>query len=415
MKQIKIILPALFILHSIVSSQSPTGLIPLNDLKSGYYKTYQGGLYPNGENVRPFRHDSLGLYLSEQIKPLDSSGSVDAANGKIVLLSIGMSNTTQEFSTFMPIANGDNSKNPKLILVDGAQGGQTASIISDPSANFWSVITTRLQAANVTANQVQVCWIKEADAGPSQGFPAYANKLRDELLTVARNIKQKYPNCRLAYLSSRTYGGYATTNLNPEPYAYESGFSVKWLIEKQINGDPLLDCAGSSPVAPWLAWGPYLWADGTNPRSDGMMWLIDDFVTSDRTHPSASGVIKVAEALLNFFKTDGTAAKWFLKGGTSSAHPEEQENIPDKFLLEQNYPNPFNPETVIKFTLPKRSKVKLEIFDLLGRSVATLADDELDAGNYKYKWNASKFATSVYIYKISADDFTSSKKLMLIK
>ncbi|MHB8904862.1 MAG: T9SS type A sorting domain-containing protein, partial [Melioribacteraceae bacterium] len=73
------------------------------------------------------------------------------------------------------------------------------------------------------------------------------------------------------------------------------------------------------------------------------------------------------------------------------------------------------PETTIKFTLPQRSKVKLEIFDVLGRVVSTIVNSDLDAGIYRYNWNASNFASGVYIYRLTANDFASSKKLMLLK
>ncbi len=94
---------------------------------------------------------------------------------------------------------------------------------------------------------------------------------------------------------------------------------------------------------------------------------------------------------------------------------ENETVIPNSYSLSQNYPNPFNPETLIKFSLPKRSKVKLEIFDMLGRSVATLADTELDAGNYKYNWNALKFSSGVYLYRLTANNFSQTKKLILMK
>ncbi len=130
-------------------------------------------------------------------------------------------------------------------------------------------------------------------------------------------MKEKFPNVQLAYLSSRIYGGYAVTALNPEPYAYESGFSVRWLIQEQIGGAPELNYepAKGAVKAPLLLWGPYLWADGASPRkSDGLRWVREDF-EADGTHPSVSGRAKVAELLLRFFKTDMTARVWFTRAG----------------------------------------------------------------------------------------------------
>ena len=109
------------------------------------------------------------------------------------------------------------------------------------------------------------------------------------------------------------YAGYATTPLNPEPYAYESAFSVRGLILNQINGstDLNFDPKKGEVKAPLLLWGPYLWADGMNPRaSDHLIWDSTD-LRSDGTHPTESGRAKVAQLLLAFFKSDPTSKPWF--------------------------------------------------------------------------------------------------------
>jgi hypothetical protein len=295
------------------------GFKPLTELGTNLYKGKQGGLYPGGLNVPPPEHETAGLMLANQIQPLDASGRPNPQNGRSVLLSIGMSNTTQEFSTFVRIANPDPSRNPRLVIVDGAQGGMSADRILNPNdgssgTQFWTTVNQRLASNNVTPNQVQAAWVKEADPEPTLAFPADAQKLQSELAAIARLLKTRFPNLKIAYYSSRIYAGYASTNLNPEPFAYQSGFAVKWLIESQINDDPTLnyDPASGDVKAPWLAWGPYLWADGLAPRDDGLMWECDDFV-QDGTHPSQKGQQKVANLLLSFFKTEATARSWFLK------------------------------------------------------------------------------------------------------
>ncbi len=298
-------------------TRTSVGFTPLNDLGTGTYQGRQGGLYPGGSNLRPAAHESAGLEQARAVQPLNAQGQPDAS-GKIVLLSIGMSNATQEFSTFKPMADTDPGKNPKLVIVDGAQGGMTASRISNPNLpeyqQFWTTVEARLANAGVTAAQVQVAWVKEADANPTAAFPTHALTLKDEYALIAQILKTRFPKIRLAYYSSRTYGGYASTTLNPEPYAYESGFAVKWLLEDQINASPALnfDPAHGMVKAPWLAWGPYLWADGIRPRSDGLIYTCSDFA-SDGTHPAPGGARqKVAQMLLNFFKNDSTARLWFL-------------------------------------------------------------------------------------------------------
>ena len=289
-------------------------LKPLPALGTEKYQGFEGGLYPGGKNERPKEHDAAGLVLAKSIVPLGADGK-PANGGKIVLLSVGMSNTTQAFSTFKRIADADKEKNPDVLLVDGAQGGMTAARIKDTtSSQFWTVVDQRLKTAGATREQVQVAWIKQADAGPSSGFPKYAQTLRDELLQIVQLMHERFPNLKIVYLSSRTYGGYATTPLNPDPYAYESGFSVKWLIEEQIKSEKELnfDPKNGAVKSPWLAWGPYLWANGTAKNADGLFYEVSDF-GSDGTHPSPAGQRKVAVQLLTFFKTDSTTKGWFVK------------------------------------------------------------------------------------------------------
>jgi uncharacterized protein (TIGR03437 family) len=291
-------------------SRTTTGLQPLNAPFFRAYRGMAGGLYPDNSNTRPAAHESAGLALSPQVRPRNAAGAIDEQSGRIVLLSIGMSNTTQEFSTLQQIANRDPEKNPRLVLVDGAQGSWSADrIVADPTTYF-DTVEQRIAAAGVTGAQVEAAWVKLADSGPTLPFPDDARKLQDEIKSIIRMTAARYPNLRLVYLSSRIYAGYASSNLNPEPYSYQGGFAVKWLIEQQIQGtDPDLDYR--SGKFPWLAWGPYLWADGTHMRWDGLAWSCEELV-EDGTHPSALGQRKVAFMLLDFFKADSTARPWFV-------------------------------------------------------------------------------------------------------
>ena len=291
------------------------GFVPLNDLGPGTHLGSQGGLYPNASNQLPAAHAQAGLAIAQTIQPLSPTGQVDLGNGRIVLVSIGMSNTSQEFQAFMSLTQNDPLLADNVTIVNGAQGGKTAEKISDPDDDFWTVLNQRLANSGVTPQQVQVIWLKQARASvqPDEQFPTDAQILQNQLQAIVHIAKTRFPNLKIAYLSSRIYAGYAATNLSPEPEAYQSGFAVKWLVENQIDGDPALnyDPAAGSVVAPWLAWGPYLWADGLTPRSDGLTWLCTDFV-NDGTHPSGAGALKVAEQLQVFFQTEGTAVPWFI-------------------------------------------------------------------------------------------------------
>src|SRR6185436_1490711 len=185
-----------------------------------------GGLYPSGSNYRPAAHNTDGLNFAAQVIPLDTNGNSNP-NGRIVWLSVGMSNTKDETMPFLNIVDTAQAVNQQVTFVNGAQGGQTAKIISDSNALFWSNIDDSLHIKGVTAKQVEVIWFKEADGVPTDSvFPHYADTLRKEFKIIMHIIKQKYPNVKLCYHSSRIYGGYASITLNPEPYAYHSGWAV---------------------------------------------------------------------------------------------------------------------------------------------------------------------------------------------
>jgi hypothetical protein len=310
MKPVSLLLLFVATLAPVASAQTP-GLVPLTDLGTGLYQGFQGGLYPGGSNAPPPAHLAAAVSVAQQVVPRDAQGSPHA-DGLVGLIAIGMSNTCQEFAVFERQEDLNPSRNPRVVIVDTAQGGQTAAAIASPAASYWTLVSQRLQAAGLSAAQVQVAWLKEADAQPPNNFPGHAQVLRDELKAICNILHDRFPNLRLCYVSSRIYSYAAQGSLNPEPQAYESGFAVKWLIEAQINGDPQLNySAAAGPVrSPLLLWGPYLWANGTTPRSDGLVWLASD-LEGDLTHPGPAGEQKVADMLSAFLATDPAAAPWW--------------------------------------------------------------------------------------------------------
>lgn len=108
-------------------------------------------------------------------------------------------------------------------------------------------------------------------------------------------------------------------------------------------------------------------------------------------------------------------------GGISIGITQIGSEIPKSFSISQNYPNPFNPQTKIKFELPSLSRskssipVKLVIFDLLGREVTTLVNEELKPGTYEADWDGSNYSSGVYFYKIITEGFVETKKMVLMK
>ena len=312
---------------------------PLMDMQPGQrYLGFEGGLYPGGANAAPDAHHRAGVERGRAVEPRDSTGAPDP-NGRYVLLSIGFSNTTQEFCgegavvgepckpwSFVGQALADPAvARTGLTLVDGARGGLGVHVWANAgSAEYDRIRDEALAAQGLSEAQVQVVWVKVANPLPEVSLPhsnAEAYRLVGQYGDILRTLEGRYPNLQQVFFSSRNWGGYARTDLHPEPFAYETGFSVKWTIQAQImqmagNGlDPRAGNLNYTTVAPWAAWGPYLWAEGLRPRSDGLFWTPEDF-EDDGTHPAQAAEQKVGALLLDFFKTSPYTRCWFVAGTT---------------------------------------------------------------------------------------------------
>src|SRR5437764_2343252 len=211
---------------------------PLNDLGGGsYLGQFQGGLYPNGSNVVPATHSAEGISRGTSgVIPLDINGNPSAA-GHYVLLSIGMSNTTQEFCSqggglpcnswsFMGQAMMNSGVNhTQLSIANGAQGGKAASYWDSPTdPDYDRVRDTVLSTQGLGEKQVEAAWLKVANPNPTSSLPnanADANVLETQMGNIVRSMKTRYPNLEEVFISSRIFAGNATSTLNPEPYAYE--------------------------------------------------------------------------------------------------------------------------------------------------------------------------------------------------
>ena len=177
--------------------------------------------------------------------------------------------------------------------------------------------------------QVQVLWLAPVSGESSLSlFPAHAADLLKDFGDIMRALKSRYPNLRLVFFGDNVYGGYRAEggyrSRLLEPYMYESGFAVKWLIQAQIDqmasGGTIVDGrAGDlnyNTVAPWIGWGPSFWADGVHPRADGLSWPRGDFL-SDGLHLTESARDKAADLLHTFFKTSPQTRCWFLNTGVT--------------------------------------------------------------------------------------------------
>ena len=164
---------------------------------------------------------------------------------------------------------------------------------------------------------------------------------------------------------------------------------------------------------------------GTDPPTiaNGSFWIVLSYLPSSPLAPLIAGDNTPPVDGRSFYFTTTTGwvqmpnadlvVRAFITGQTQGV--DGGKDLPKVFALEQNYPNPFNPSTKISYQLPERSFVSLNVFDVLGREVATLINEEKEPGTYSTVWNAKNAASGMYFYRLTAGAFTDVKKLLLVK
>jgi hypothetical protein len=174
-------------------SHTHTDRIPINDLGTGFYLGFQGGLYPGGSNVRPLSQEQA-LDRTGRMLLLDADGNPDPVNGKFVLVGLGNSNAQQEWVYFVDHAATEPDKNTKLVIVNGAQIGMNADEISDPESVYWHHVDEAVQAAGVTTDQIQAIWFEESIAYPTDVWPTNAQVLLGYFRTIMQIVKSRWPH-----------------------------------------------------------------------------------------------------------------------------------------------------------------------------------------------------------------------------
>ncbi len=394
--------------------QDSSGLLPLNDLGSDSYRGFKGGFYPDGSNERPVSHLVQALSQAAMIDPLNASGFPDATNGKIVMIGVGASNPRTEFAAFQNMCDTFTAINQRLEIVNTCIGGQGIQKMNRSDDNYWKQTLHLLDSLTLSPLQVQVAWLETDNTQNADTvFPRAPQALIIDLDTLLHSMHVLFPNLRICYISGRAYSGYVDASMGLEvgkgllfPRDYYNGWAIKWLIEHQINGEAGYEFNGASAVMPLVTWGSYHWADGANPRSDGLSWNCTTDFGDDGLHLTGLAEQKSGAMIFNYFLNDTTAASWFRKPIPNAIVEYADKN--DQAILIQ--PNPAKDQVTL--SIPHTDDhLTITVSDMMGRQMIQqniiTADSQVSL--------SFDLPSGEYLLSISNDGNTVSRKLIVSK
>jgi len=288
-----------------------TAIVPLNDLRTGTFKGYIGGLYPGGANEPSGQYAADLLAVSNLIVPIDKSGNPSSSTGKIVFISLGASVGGKNMKALIRKTANNPATNPKLLLLNCNQGAGFASLnsIMNPNDSYWDRVHETI--TNKTSyRQVQVIYL-ETDDSARVRWPDKPKIVSKNIETCLRVFKKKFPNLKVVYVLGRTRTFGYLKNYNREPGPYYFGWACKWAIEDQINRVPGTEYKGPNAVAPMITWGFYEWADSLPRKTDRFYWRSSQ--TADGLHANEVGQDTLTTRFQKFLLTDQYASMWYAK------------------------------------------------------------------------------------------------------
>lgn len=281
------------------------------------------------------------------------------------------------------------------------------SIVVDNSGNAY---VTGLSFGNLTGTNNAT--IKYNSDGVQQWVSRYSGYAFEIALDKSENVyvmanSNDYDYTTIKYNSAGILQWVSSYNGPGNSYDYPNEIVVDdannvYITGQSVGSGTSFDCAtikyNSDGIQKWVA--RY---NGLGNESDGAKSIV----------LSSSENIIVTGFSNNSSGTDTYCIT--IKYSQSVGINQINSNIPDKFNLSQNYPNPFNPTTNIEFSLPEKSFVKLKVFDITGKEVAQLVNENLSAGTFRYEFNAENLPSGLYFYKLETEKFSETKKMIILK
>jgi len=410
-----------------------TGLIPLTDLGAAYYEgTWQGGLYQGGVNYPPTGHLNKGISIVKKLKPLDTLGLVNYATGKIVLAGFGASTVGGPFNHMIQIMKDNNDQNPCMQAVNAANGSDGVTAMYIGNDEYWDYIEIfKLAEKDLKPIQVQAGWLMHSSRIDSNGsdVDSYADTLVNRFTVALNAMLYYYTNLKIVFVSGFPYGGFADPSkalyhVIKEPSSYHHNFAMKELIRRQISGDPTLKYRGVTKKVPYLVWGPPLWADGSNPRTyDGLTWNCEAEFAIDGGgyHLTNVGKDKLANILLDFFRTDTLSEGWFMDGPKWSSCgggrlPDGSIILPTETIITKEevtiFPNPSTGQFYVDFDEVLTAPIHIKVVNQLGEVVLTESYGSSQPFSF-YQFNLAGKPAGIYYFEVRVGDKSFTQPIVL--
>jgi len=358
-------------------------------------------------NLTTSPNASLDLYNIWGVNNLDAYVTGSGSTTYVYRTSNGGQSWTQVFSQvggFINAIHGVSLNEPKQMMMYGDPvGGRWSIWINQPGDTWDSTGLYVPQSGTETGYNNAMFAIRGPQANTKIWFGTNNTRIYKWTLSTgwisqptpgqANSLAIVFPTEMIGFAGASTSllytqdGGAIWSNLPGIP----GNGSITGLAYGDIVGE-LFFCRGSSIY---------------HTTSGGINWSLETTQTGTYTH-----LIKARTGYnLWALRNNGGISKYSYPIGIEPISTE----MPASFSLYQNYPNPFNPTTNIRFDIQKTGFINIKIFDVLGREISTLVNEQLKPGTYEVDWDGSGFTSGVYFYKLSTESYTETKKMMLIK
>lgn len=295
-------------------------------------------------------------------------------------------------------------------------------MIDTTSTDYWDYLQEKIDARGDTWDNIQIVWMQTHTELPIDDSILYIKTTVNQYITLLQRIQDSMANVKQVFLTGFHYTGYTHPSHElyealAEPKAYWGNLAIKVLIERQIAGDPALAFEGPDKKVPWISWGPYWWADGTNPRAiDGLTWSCEEYRDDDTGggfHLEESGKGKEAMMFIDFLESNLVTGKWYLDGAAWMDCPDNvRSGHPHISAAEiQAYPNPASDWLTIGMPQEISGEVYCTLASLNGQVVMTDMVS-LDYG-HAFTLSTNAFPNGMYQLTVAHPEGIYSVKILI--